>query len=116
MKGLDKRVSFDHLIYCYKGPPADVDEFDNALNLLDKIREGKISSAKAKNDQIEFKSNLEEIKKKETKEIDQKSQKTHCTILKCFTKQGTMLLKIVSTTFLLVFCMSKREDLWNKEK
>ena len=48
MKGLDKRVSFDHLIYCYKGPPADVDEFDNALNLLDKIREGKISSAKAK--------------------------------------------------------------------
>ena len=67
MKDLDKRVSFDHLTYCYKGPPADVDEFDNALNLLDKIREGKISSAKAKNDQIEFKSNLEEIKKKKQK-------------------------------------------------
>ena len=40
-----------------KGPTADVkfDEFDNALNLIDKIRESKISLADAKNNQSGFK-------------------------------------------------------------
>ena len=62
---LDKKVCLDNLIYRYKGPVADVkfDEFDNALNFLDKIREAEISLAKAKVDQINFKSNLGKIKK-----------------------------------------------------
>ena len=38
--GLDKIVNPGNLIYRYKDPTADVnfDEFDNALNLLDKIK------------------------------------------------------------------------------
>ena len=93
---LDKKINPDYLIYKYKGSTADekFNEFDHAFSLLDKIRGGKISLADAKNDQAEFKSNLNEIKK-ETKNIDQKPKKTHCIILKCFTKQGTKLLNFL---------------------
>ena len=88
---LDQNVNPDHLIYKHKGSTADAkfDEFDNALNLLDKIREDEISLADAKNVQAEFKSNQSEIKKG-TKNVDQKSNKTHCIILKCFAKQGVI--------------------------
>ena len=60
----------------YKDSTADAkfNEFDNAFSLFDKIREGKISLTDAKNDQADFKSNLNEIKK-ETKNIDQKTTK-----------------------------------------
>ena len=61
------------------------DEFDNAFNLLGKIREGKIKIADAKDDQMKFKPELGEIKKK--KKPDQRSKKTLCTTLKYFTKQ-----------------------------
>ena len=49
----------------YKGNTADakIDQFDNAFSLLDKMRDFKISLADGKNDQAEFKSNLNEIKK-----------------------------------------------------
>ena len=62
---LDKKVNLDNLIYKYKDPTVDAkfDEFDNALNLLDKIREGEVSLTVAKNGQIAFKSNLSKIKK-----------------------------------------------------
>ena len=70
---LDKKVNSDDLIYRYKGNTADA-KFDNAFSLLDKIRDGKISLAYAKNDPAEFKSNLNEIKKK-TKTIDKKTKK-----------------------------------------
>ena len=60
-------------------------EFDNAFNLLGKIREGKIKIADAKDDQIKFKPELGEIKKK--KKTEQRSKKTLCTTLKYFTKQ-----------------------------
>ena len=42
---LDERVNNDDLIYRYKGntPDLNLDEFDNALALIDKIRDGKIS-------------------------------------------------------------------------
>ena len=36
---------------------------DNALDLINKIKNGEIKLAQAKNDQIRFKSNLGEIKK-----------------------------------------------------
>ena len=44
---LDKKVNPDDLIYRYKGFTADAqfNEFDNAFNLLDKIKNGKISLA-----------------------------------------------------------------------
>ena len=54
------------MIYRYKGNTADAkfDEFDNAFNLSDKIRECKTKLADAKDDQTKFKSNLGEIKRK----------------------------------------------------
>ena len=40
---LDKKVNSNDLIYRYKGNTTDVkfDEFDNALDIIDKIRDGK---------------------------------------------------------------------------
>ena len=47
---LDKRVNRDDLIYRYKGKLADTkfDEFDNALGIINKIRDGKKDLAKVK--------------------------------------------------------------------
>ena len=52
-------------MYKYKGPTADekFNEFDNALNLIDKIREGEISLVNAKNDQTKLKSDLNKKRK-----------------------------------------------------
>ena len=84
-------------MYRYKGNAADakLDAFGNPFIILDKIKDGKISLTDAKNDQVEFESNLGDIKKKETKNIDQKSKKMHCIILKYFTKHGTVLLNFL---------------------
>ena len=45
------KVNLDDLIYRYKGFTADAkfNEFGNAFSLLDKIRDGKINLADAKN-------------------------------------------------------------------
>ena len=61
----DKKVNTDDLIYRYKGNTADVnfDKFDNALDIIDKIRDGKKDLADVKNNQKKFKSCLGEIKK-----------------------------------------------------
>ena len=42
---------------------AKFNECDNAFSLLDRLRDGKISLADAKNVQAEFESNLSKIKK-----------------------------------------------------
>ena len=72
----DKKVNSNDLIYRYKGNTADVDfnEFDNALDIIDKIRNGKIDLADVKNNQEKFKSYLGEIKtgNKKHKSKDQK--------------------------------------------
>ena len=62
---LNEKVNLDNLIYRYKGetPDENFDRYDNALNIIDKIKNGKIKLADVKNDQIKFKSNLGEIKK-----------------------------------------------------
>ena len=48
---LDKKVNSDDLIYRYRGNTADVkfDEFDNALNIKNKIQNGDIRLADVKN-------------------------------------------------------------------
>ena len=48
---LDKRVNSDDLIYRYKGNTAaeKFDEFDNALDIVNKIRESKAELAGLKN-------------------------------------------------------------------
>ena len=93
---LDKKVNSDDLIYRYKGNTADVkfNEFDNAFDIIDKIRDGKIDLADVKNNQEKFKSYLGEMKK-ENKNIDQKSKKTFCTTLKFSAKQERKLLNFI---------------------
>ena len=97
---LEEKVNPDDLIYKYKGQTANVkfNEFDNAYDRIDKIREGKTTLADAKNDQAKFKSSLGEIKKG-NKKIDEKRKKTHCIILKCVTKQGMMPLNFSMISF-----------------
>ena len=71
---LDKRVNRDDLIYRYKGKLADAkfDEFDNALGIINKIRDGKKDLAEVKNNQQDFKLYLGEIKKGAKKSIGTK--------------------------------------------
>ena len=63
---LDEKVKRDYLIYRYKGktPDEKFNAYDNTLNLINKIKKGKIKLADVKEDQIKFKSNLGERKKK----------------------------------------------------
>ena len=72
---LDERVTHDDLIYRYKGKVADkkFDEFDNALDIIDKIQEGKKDLADVKNNQQDFKLYLREIKKGAKKSKEQKN-------------------------------------------
>ena len=62
---LDEKINDDNLIYRYKGRTADAkfDKFDNALDIINKIRNGEISPTDVKNNQVKFKSDLGEIKK-----------------------------------------------------
>ena len=85
---------WNDLIYRYKGKVADkkFDEFDNALDIINKIRDGKKDLADVKNNQQDFKLYLGEIK---TGAKNQKNKKTLCTILKCSIKQGMKLLNFM---------------------
>ena len=60
-----EKVNSDNLICRYKINIVDVkfDEFDNAFDIIDKIRDGKIDLSDVKNNQEKFKSCLGEIKK-----------------------------------------------------
>ena len=71
---LDKKVNSDDLIYRYRGNTVDVkfDEFDNALNIINKIQNGEIRLANVKSNQEKFKFVLEKLKK----EKNQKSNKS----------------------------------------
>ena len=57
------------MIYRYKGRTLDekFDKYDDALDLIDKIKNCEIKLAEAENDQINFKSSLGEIKKENNK-------------------------------------------------
>ena len=75
---LDEKVDNDDLICRYKGnsPDLDFNKFDNALTLIDDIREDKISLADVKNNQEKFKSYLREIKKGNNKRKSQEQKNT----------------------------------------
>ena len=66
---LDKKVNRDDLIYVHKGNTPDLcfEELDNVLDIINKIREGKINLNNVKSNQEKFKSDLGEIKKKKNK-------------------------------------------------
>ena len=71
---LDERVNRDNSIYRYKGKLADtkLDRFYNALDIINKIRDGKKDVAEVKNNQQHFESYLGEIKKCVKKSKEQK--------------------------------------------
>ena len=53
---LDKKVSLDDLVYRYKGkiPDGKFNTYDNAFDLIDKIKNGKINLTDGKNDREKF--------------------------------------------------------------
>ena len=71
---LDKRVNRNNLIYRCKGKLADTkfDEFDNALGVINKIRDGKKDLAEIKHNRQDLKLYLYEIKKGAKKSKEQK--------------------------------------------
>ena len=76
---LDEKVNRDNFIYRQKGTPDEkFNTYDNASDLINKIKNGEIKLAQAKNDQIRFKSNLGEIKKGNNKKKIKRAKK--CTI------------------------------------
>ena len=64
INNLDKKVDASKLVFAYKGKTADQDfsKFDNALDLIDKIRNSEISLNEAIDEQAESKSDIGEIK------------------------------------------------------
>ena len=73
-----KKVNINDLIYRYKGntPNLKFDRFDNAFDIIDKIRDGKIDLSDVKNKQEKFKSYLGEIKKGNKKHRSQEQKNT----------------------------------------
>ena len=73
---LDEKVNLNNLVYRYKGkkPDEKFDEYHNALDLIDKIRNGKTKLLDVKNNQIIFKSHFDKMKKR-NKKIKSKVQK-----------------------------------------
>ena len=72
---LDKKVNRNDLLYIFKSVSSDenFDEFDNALDIINKIPHGKKDLADVKYNQNKFKSLLSEIKKGSNKSRMQKN-------------------------------------------
>ena len=62
---LDKKIDTNKLVFKYKCNTADEDfsKFDNALDLINIIRDGEISLSEAKDEQAKLKSSMREIKR-----------------------------------------------------
>ena len=75
---LDKKVNSNDLIYRYKGNTAHAKcgKFNNALNIIIKIQNGKISIADVKNNRERFKTYLREIKKGNKKHRSKEQKNT----------------------------------------
>ena len=63
---LGEKLNRDELVYRYKGksPDEEFHKYDNALDLINKIKNGERKLAEAKNDQAIFKSHFGETKKR----------------------------------------------------
>ena len=62
---MHEKVNNDNSIYRYKFRTADAKfhKFDNALSLINKVKEGEIRLTDVKNNQAKLKPNLGEVKK-----------------------------------------------------
>ena len=67
------------MIYRYKGSTTNVkfDEFDNAINIINKINNGEIELSNVNKNQDKFKSYLGKIKKGSKKSKEQKKTLSH---------------------------------------
>ena len=76
---LDKNINPDNLIYKYKGNSADRKfyKFDNALDIIHKIKNGEISLANVKNNQTQFRSYLGETTRENKKKRSKEQKKKH---------------------------------------
>ena len=65
MLDLDEKVNSDDIICRYKGKTADekFHKFDNALSIINKIKNGEVSLADVKNNHEKIKSNLSKVKR-----------------------------------------------------
>ena len=64
INNLEKSVDIDQLVFKYKGntPEEDFSKFDNALDLINEIRDGEISLNEAKSEQAKLNSSMGKIK------------------------------------------------------
>ena len=78
MTDLDERINSNDLIYRYKCKTDDAkfDEFDNALGVTNKIRDGKTDLSDVKYNREKFKSYLGEIKKGNNKHKSKEQKNT----------------------------------------
>ena len=60
INNLEKSVDIDQLVFKYKGntPEEDFSKFDNALDLINEIRDGEISLNEAKSEQAKLNSSM----------------------------------------------------------
>ena len=69
-KKIEKRVNYDNLIYKYKSKrkiQKDFRNYQNLIELFKNLRDDNINPKKVLKNQINFKSDLEEIKKRKSR-------------------------------------------------
>ena len=75
INNLDKMVDIDELVFKYKGntPDEDFSKFDDALDLINEIRDAEIILNEAKDDQTKLRSDMGEIKMVRKKYLSKKN-------------------------------------------
>ena len=94
INNLDKKVDTNKLVFKYKGKTADQDfsKFDNALDLINKIRDGEISLNEAKDEQTKLRSDMGEIKKKyKKKHLSKESSEARTNIENLYNARKTAI-------------------------
>ena len=113
---LDKKVDTNKLVFKYKDKTADADfsKFDNALSLTNKIKNGKISSNDAKDDQARLRSSLGEIKKVQKKHLLKESRNARDNIEMLYNAKKALLIflmNLVQEHLKLLIKKNKEKDL-----
>ena len=82
ISNLDKKVDTNKLVFKYKGnnPDEYFSKFDNALDLINKIRDGEFSLNKAKDVQTKLRSDTGEIKRVQKKHLLKESREARTNI------------------------------------
>ena len=106
----DEKVNRNDLVCRYKGRSSDekFDKYDNALDLINKIRNSEIKLAEAKNDQTIFKSHFGEIKKGNNKKRS-KEQKNALYNIEMLYKARNEAIKFYDDYFLMISEAKKKK-------